>query len=75
MAAESAKRTLDRAQSQYNTCRIGHEPTERVVRLVASALAEGRSLVQVLTSPLVSPDSDDLDRLAGKVERAVARAS
>lgn len=73
LAVDSARRTIERAQSHYETCRKGHAPTEREVRLVLSALGEGRSLVHVLSSPLAS-DTDTLDRLAAKVERAVARA-
>lgn len=71
-AAESAQRMVERAQGYYNTLRQGHEATERVVRLVATALVEARQCVLALTSGFV--DAEDLEAMAGKIERAADRA-
>lgn len=71
-ASESAQRMVDRAQGYYNTMRQGHEATERVVRLVATALVEARQCVLALTSGFV--DAEDLEAMAGKIERAADRA-
>lgn len=72
-AVESSERMIGRAQSYYDKLRRGHAQTERAVRLVATAVAEARAIVSALTSGM-ELISDDLERLAGKVERAVARA-
>jgi hypothetical protein len=74
LASDTVLRMMARAQSHYERCRKGHAPTERNVRLVATAVAEARAVATLLQGGL-SYDSYDLDRLAGKVERAVARCA
>lgn len=71
-AVESSERMIDRAQSYYDKLRRGHAPTERQVRLVATAVTEARAIVSALTSGMALI-SDDLERLASKTERAIAR--
>lgn len=64
---------IERAQSYYETFRAGHPPTERAVRVVLTALVEARTVATVLTGAICR-DSEDLERMAGKIERAIARA-
>ncbi len=72
-AVGSAERCLSRAQSYYEEFRGSHLPTERQVRVVLTALVEARAVLTVLMSTLPR-EGEDLERLAAKVERAVARA-
>lgn len=72
-SVESAERMIERAQSYYDRARNGHASTERLVRLVNTAVVEARAIVTALVSTLpVEPE--DLVRLADKVERCIARA-
>jgi L-aminopeptidase/D-esterase-like protein len=72
-AVDSALRMIDRAQSYFKSAKGERASTEREVRLVLTAVVEARSIVTALasSSPL---DTEDLQRMAGKVERAIARA-
>lgn len=63
----------ERAQSYFKTARGARALTERDVRLVLTALVEARAVVTALTSA-AELDTEDLQRMAGKVERAIARA-
>lgn len=71
-ALESAERMIERAQNYYNVMRAGHLSTERVVRLVATALVEGRQCVLALACRRAEPE--DLEAMASKIERAIDRA-
>lgn len=72
-AVDSAARMIDRAQHYYDSAKGARAPTEREVRLVLTALVEARAVVTALTSA-IELDTEDLQRMASKVERAVARA-
>jgi L-aminopeptidase/D-esterase-like protein len=72
-SVESAERMLGRAQSYFDTAKGERSTTEREVRLVLTALVEARAIVTALTSS-VELDTEDLQRMASKVERAIARA-
>jgi hypothetical protein len=72
-AVEAAARMAERAQSYFNTARGDRDLTERDVRLVLTAVVEARAVVTALKSP-IELDTEDLERMAGKVERAIARA-
>lgn len=72
-SVESAERMLGRAQSYFDAARGERSTTEREVRLVLTALVEARAIVTALTSS-VELDTEDLQRMASKVERAIARA-
>lgn len=72
-AVDSATRMIDRAQSYFNSAKGLRKSTEREVRLVLTAVVEARAIVTALTSA-VELDTEDLQRMAGKVERAIARA-
>lgn len=69
---ETAERALERADARYQLMRVGHAAHERRVRLVNAALVEGRATVVALTELLA--EAETIDRLAAKLERAVARA-
>lgn len=71
-SSEGAERSIERAQSHYDSMRVGHAGHERPVRFVGTAVAEARACVKALTESLAEPES--LDRFANKIERAVARA-
>jgi hypothetical protein len=72
-ALESADRLIERAQRYYLTMKQGHQETERQVRLVLVALVEARQLTLAMAG--ASTDPEDLDQAAGKVERAIDRAT
>lgn len=72
-SVESAGRMIDRAQSYYERAKAGHAPTERNIRILGTAVVEARAIVTALTSG-IELDSEDLERMASKVERAIARA-
>jgi hypothetical protein len=72
-AVDSATRMIDRAQSYFKTAKGERQSTEREVRLVLTAVVEARAIVTALTSA-VELDTEDLQRMASKVERAIARA-
>lgn len=63
----------ERAQSYFNTARGERALTERDVRLVLTAVVEARAVVTALSSA-IELDTEDLERMAGKIERAIARA-
>lgn len=69
---ESAERAIYRAEQHYATMRAGHAQHERAVRLVETAVVEARLAVRVLQEGLAEPET--IDRIAAKIERAVARA-
>ena len=71
-SSEGAERSIDRAQSHYDSMREGHAGHERQVRFVGTAVAEARACVQALTESLADPET--LDRFASKIDRAIARA-
>lgn len=71
-AIESCQRVLVRAQSYHETMRREHAPHERVVRQVTTALVEARQCALALAGRLADPE--DLEAMAGKIERATARA-
>lgn len=71
-SAEGAGRSIERAEAHYDAMREGHAAHERQVRFVGTAVAEARACVKALTESLEEPEV--LDRLAGKIERAIARA-
>lgn len=72
-SVESAERMIERAQAYYDRARAGHASTERLVRLLNTAIAEARQVVTALRSPM-PVEAEDLERLASKVERSIARA-
>jgi hypothetical protein len=71
-AIDSAQRMSDRAQGYYVTMRGDHDPHERPVRLVGTALAEAMQCVLTLSGGFV--DGPELEQIARKIERAVTRA-
>lgn len=72
-SVESAERMMERGQSYYAQASTGHAPTERVVRLLSTVLVEARAIVTALRSPM-PVEAEDLERMASKVERGIARA-
>lgn len=70
----SVERSLGRAQSSYEVFSEGHAPTERQIRVVLTALDVARTVLRALEST-PPPEAEDLERLAGKTQRAIARAS
>lgn len=70
---ESAERMIGRAQSYFETAKGERSTTERDVRLLLTAVVEARAIVTALTSAR-ELDTEDLQRLASKVDRAIARA-
>jgi hypothetical protein len=72
-SVESAERMIGRAQSYFAAAKGDRSPTEREVRLLLTALVEARAIVTALTSAR-ELDTEDLQRMASKVERAIARA-
>lgn len=71
-ASASAERMLGRARGYFRLMQEGHRPTERVVRLVSTALTHAEECVLALTS--AESDPDDLLFLAEKIERDIERA-
>lgn len=73
-AAQSSERVITRARNYYSTASEGRLPTERPVRLLQTALVEATAIVTTLASPLET-EPEDLERMASKVERAIARCT
>lgn len=72
-AAERALRMAGKAESYYQAFRAGHEPTERVVRILRTALAEGQAAARALEERRTDPG--DLLLISEKLERAIERVS
>lgn len=73
-SVDSAQRMIDRAQSYFDCARGERATTERDVRLLLTAVVEARAIVTALTSAR-ELDTEDLQRMASKVDRALARAT